>query len=149
MRRHVYGLIATSGLVLASGCVEQKTVVLDQTGAASLGSGGAPRAPRPVVQSSPCSAPRGAGPFEHLQRPISDPAVPIPPRALAEHVRGCAGFKFRIGPSGVPQDITLMAEYPVGYGFGDAGIAKLNGLRWAPADDFAWRYLVINQFPPS
>jgi hypothetical protein len=69
--------------------------------------------------ASACNAPRGSGPYEHLQRPISDPAAAMPPPALA------------------------------GYGFGDAGLGKLNGLRWAPIDDFAWHYLVINEFPRS
>jgi hypothetical protein len=149
VQRHIQRLFVTSIVALTAGCVEQRTVVLNQATAASLAGSGTAGAVKPVAPPSPCSAPRGSGPYEHLQRPVSDPAVPLPPRALAEHVRGCAGLRFRIGPAGAPQDITLVAEYPVGYGFGDAGLAKLNGLRWAPTDDFAWHYLVINQFPHS
>jgi hypothetical protein len=99
--------------------------------------------------AGPCNAPRGSGPFEPLQKPISDREMPFPARAKADHVSGCAGLRFRIGPDGVAQDVTLVAEYPLSYGFGEAGLAKLAVLRWAPRDDLASHYLVINPRAPA
>ncbi len=133
-----------AGVALAAGCQEQRTVVLEQSSAASLAATGAP--PR-IVHSSPCASPRGSGPFERLQQPIGGESVSAPPRAQAAHVAGCAGMRFRIGPDGVPTDVTLVAEYPIGYGFGEAGLYKLKTLRWPPRDDLAWHYLIVNLLP--
>ncbi|MBV9784252.1 MAG: energy transducer TonB [Acidisphaera sp.] len=71
----------------------------------------------------------------------------MPARALAEHVSGCAGVRFRIASDGSPHDITVMAEYPAGYGFGDTARAVIAAARWPPKDDEAWRYLILNMRP--
>ena len=60
--------------------------------------------------------------------------------ALAEHVNGCAGVRFRIGRDGTPRDIQVLADYPVGYGFGDAVQQMVATTRWTPRDDLAWHY---------
>ncbi len=124
-------------------------MVLEQSASANVATDGVPVAsPHRVMHPpSPCASPRGSGPFEPLQPPIANAAVPVPPRAQAEHVAGCAGLRFRIGQDGIATDVTLVAEYPLGYGFGEAGLHKLRILRWSPRDDLAWHYLVVNWFP--
>lgn len=136
---------------LLCGCQIQHTTVLEQASSASLAANGMVVAPPPprrtTVIPSPCQSPPGTGPYEHLSKPMQAASVPMPPRALAEHVRGCAGIRFRIGPDGVPQDITVVADYPAGYGFGEAASDAVSRTRWAPKDDMAWRYLVVNMRP--
>jgi hypothetical protein len=121
-------------------------VVLDQTGSASLAANGAavmpqPR-PRPLL--SPCTAPAGTGPFEHLANPVNHVTVPIPPKALADHVSGCAGVRFRIDPDGTPRDVVALTEYPLGSGFAHTAELAVADFRWPARDDRAWRYLIIN-----
>ena len=142
----VLGLAATAAL---AGCQVQHTTVLEAT--QTNGGGGTPYAVpvhRPVPQHSPCNAPASGGPYEHLSNPVYNPVMTLPEKATAEHVNGCAGVRFRLGPDGVPQDITLVTEYPLGYGFGQYALGKISAMRWAPRDDLSWRFLVINQFQP-
>ena len=97
---------------------------------------------RPVqVAASPCLPPAGTGPFQKMPHPISTQSVNKPLRALAEHVSGCGGVRFRIGPYGEPEDVTVMAEYPLGYGFGETVRQMIVTSRWAPRDDLSWHYL--------
>jgi hypothetical protein len=147
MRRELVGLI--SGTILLAGCQVQRTVVIEQQSAAALAANGAVGGlPRPSIQdTSPCRAPAGTGPFEHLDHAVSGTRVAMPARAMAEHVNGCAGVRFRLSPDGTPRDITLMAEYPTGYGFGATAMAAIAGGRWPAKDDDAWRYVVINMHP--
>jgi len=140
-----------AAMVALAGCQEQKTVVLEQASAGSVAAAGAPAAPtRPApTHGSPCAAPAGTGPFEHVPPPLSSDKVQMPPRAVAEHVRGCAGIRFRIGPDGMPQDISILADYPYGYGFGESGQRIVASAKWAARDDLAWHYLVINMDPDT
>ncbi len=145
-------LIGLAAVLLLASCQEQKTVILEQQSSAALAANAAPPpSPRPrmVAQqdTSPCRAPAGTGPFERLPHPVSSAPVPMPPRALAEHVNGCAGVRFRLAPDGSPTDMTVMAEYPAGYGFGDTASAAITATRWPAKDDQAWRYVVINMHP--
>ena len=134
------GIAACVGL---AGCQEQRTVVVEQQ--AQSAGGVAPVArPQFAVHYSPCAAPRGTGPFEPLTPPVHVESIPKPQRALAEHVNGCAGVRFRIGRDGIPQDIQVMADYPAGYGFGDAVRQMVATSRWTPRDDLAWHYAVKN-----
>ena len=136
-------LIAT---VTLGGCQEQRTVVVAQAQAGSaVGLASPPPAPMPQQQRridilAPCSAPAHSGPFERLPPPVVPGHLPKLARADAEQVTGCAGVRFRVGPDGAPRDITVMADYPVGYGFGDAGAQAIAGTRWSPMDDLSWRY---------
>ena len=132
------------GTALLCGCQVQNTTVVDQAAAAGPASN---HVLVHVMAPSPCAAPAHTGPFEHLTKPRTSSAVPMPPRALAEHVNGCAGVRFRIGPDGSPRDIAVLAEYPLGYGFADTAHAAIATARWAPVDDMAWRYLIINMNP--
>ncbi len=138
------GLCGVLGLV---GCQEQKTVVVEQAQAGGY-AGYQPPPPRPqpppvrhVDILAPCSAPAGTGPFEKLPPAVRGGHVPTLERANAEHVAGCAGVRFRIGADGRARDITVMADYPVGYGFGQAGADAIADTQWAPMDDLSWRYL--------
>lgn len=135
---------------LLAACQEQRTVVLEQSSSANLasntgsGAGMYQAAPRPSLPPSPCIAPAGTGPFERLHKPLSATTIRKPDRALAEHVHGCAGVRFRIGPDGLPRDMVVMAEYPAGYGFGEVAREAIAGSRWEARDDLSWRYLIIN-----
>ena len=71
----------------------------------------------------------------------------MPEKALADHVNGCAGVRFRINTAGWPEDISIAAEYPPGYGFGSSARRWVADARWPARDDAAWRYLVVNIFP--
>jgi hypothetical protein len=44
-------------------------------------------------------------------------------------------------------DVVVMAEYPLGYGFAETARQALGVSRWAPRDDLAWHYIVINRVP--
>jgi|GEM_PF-6978452 hypothetical protein len=144
-------LIGLGAVLVLAGCQEQRTVILEQQSAAAQAANVAPPPPRPraVTQqdTSPCRAPAGTGPFEHLPHVVSSASVPMPPRAMAEHVNGCAGVRFRLAPDGSPTDITVMAEYPAGFGFGATASAAIAASRWPAKDDQAWRYMVINMHP--
>ena len=144
IRTTFLGAAILCGGVPLGGCQVQSTTVVDQTAAAGAAPG---RVAVRVVARSPCAAPARTGPFERLPRPQSGSAVPMPPRALAEHVDGCAGVRFRIGPDGSPRDIMVLAEYPLGYGFGDTAHTLVGVTRWPPKDDTAWHYLVVNMRP--
>ena len=132
------------------GCQVQHTTVLEASATNAGGGGMAYAVPvrRPPPPRSPCAAPSSGGPYEHLSNPIYNPPLTLPDRALAEHVAGCAGVRFRLGADGVPQELTLMTEYPLGYGFGQRAMDKVSAMRWAPRDDLSWRFLVINQIQP-
>ncbi len=136
--------MAICATTMLCGCQVQNTTVVDQTTATGPAS-------RHVVlhiaAPSPCTAPAHTGPFERLTRPQTASAVPMPRRALAERVNGCAGVRFRIGPDGSPRDIAVLTEYPLGYGFADTSRAAIAATRWPPGDDMAWRYLIINMHP--
>lgn len=136
---------------MMAGCQVQHTTVLEQASSATVASNANPAppvAPRPApVRYSPCAAPAGTGPFERLSRPVASSSVPMPPKALAEHVDGCAGVRFRLGPDGAPRDIAVLAEYPLGYGFGATAYAAVAAARWPAKDDEAWRYIIINMHP--
>jgi hypothetical protein len=56
--------------------------------------------------------------------------------------------RFRISPDGTPCDITVVADYPVGYGFGDTAVQSIEAMAWPPRDDLAWHYIVVNINPP-
>ncbi len=119
-------------------------MVVEQSQAAAFSGAQPAPAPRPrVVQTgaSQCLPPAGTGPFQAMPRPISTQSVDKPLRALAEHVSGCGGVRFRIGPNGEPEDVSVMAEYPLGYGFGETVRAMIVTSRWAPRDDLSWHYL--------
>src|SRR5262245_42473208 len=54
-------------------------------------------------------------------------AVPVmragmidPPEAKATHTPGCGAVKFQVAADGKPFNVTVIREYPDGYGFGDA-----------------------------
>jgi hypothetical protein len=128
---------------MVAGCQEQRTIVVEQTQAASMAAAGAPVGAPPAQHkvASPCTPPWGSGPFTPMGKPIHTENVPKPPRALAEHVSGCGGVRFRIGPDGAPEDVEVLADYPVGYGFGDAVRQVVVTSRWAPRDDLSWHYL--------
>jgi hypothetical protein len=150
MRVPPVALLAVLPVLAVAACQEQSTVVVEQSSAAALAANNAalPRPiPRPAPPPSPCAAPAGTGPFEHLTHPVSSADVPMPPKALADHVNGCAGIRFRIGPTGAPQDIQALAEYPLGYGFAHTAAAAVAATRWPARDDTAWRYLIINMHP--
>ncbi|HTZ69543.1 MAG TPA: energy transducer TonB [Acetobacteraceae bacterium] len=138
-------VIAASVAMLA-GCQQQRTVVVEQAAAGSVSATPPmhvlPPLPHPRA-ASPCSAPAGTGPFERLPKPLTSFPVVTPARAKIEHITGCAGVRFRIGPDGHAQDITLMAEYPLGYGFGDAALHWLSTATWPPHDDLAGHYAVL------
>ncbi len=146
-------IFMTAGIaLLLAACQEQRTVVLEQASSSTLAANGVAvpsyqPAPRPSYVPSPCTAPANTGPFERLPHPVSGTTVPMPPRAMAEHVSGCAGVRFRLDADGRPRDIVVMAEYPVGYGFGQTASSAIEGARWPAKDDAAWRYLVINMHP--
>jgi hypothetical protein len=76
--------------------------------------------------------------------PVNHVTVPIPPKALADHVSGCAGVRFRIDPDGTPRDVVALTEYPLGYGFAHTAELAVADFRWPARDDRAWRYLIIN-----
>ena len=76
-----------------------------------------------------------------MGEPVQTASIPKPARAVAEHVNGCGGVRFRIGPNGMPQDIEVMADYPVGYGFGETVRQAVASSRWAPRDDLSWHYV--------
>jgi hypothetical protein len=107
----------------------------------------APPPPRRVAVHTPCDAPAGTGPFEHAPKTIAGEPVRWPERAIAENIAGCAGARFRIGPDGTAQDVTVMAEYPAGYDFGGTLRQALATARWPVRDDLAWHYLVIIRKP--
>jgi pantoate kinase len=71
--------------------------------------------------------------------------ISVPKRAVTEHVRGCAGIRLHIAPDGTPHDITVVAEVPAGYGFGDAAKQAAASMIWAPVNDSKWQYIVFNQ----
>ena len=144
----IMGVIAAAVL---GGCQVQHTTVLEAS-STNGGGGGMPvyvPVRRPASPRSPCTAPAGSGPYEHLSNPIYNPEMALPDRALAAHVNGCAGVRFRLGEDGVPRDVTLVTEYPLGYGFGQRALDKVSAMRWEPKDDLSWRFLVINQVQPS
>jgi hypothetical protein len=131
--------------VSLAGCQEQRTVVVEQAQAGSVAGSGVPAAPPPPVRkpggAMQCEAPWGTGPFTPMGRPVSTVSVPKPARALAEHVSGCGGVRFRIGSDGLPQDVEILAEYPAGYGYGEMVRQMIVSSRWAPRDDLSWHYL--------
>jgi len=143
MRRSVHLATGLAALCALTACQEQRTVVVEQAQASSGAAIGIPAPPpRPQAQgASPCAPPWGSGPFTPMGKPVSTRDVPKPPRALAEHVSGCGGVRFRIGPDGTAQDIEVLADYPVGYGFGDTVRQMIATSRWAPRDDLSWHYL--------
>jgi hypothetical protein len=151
VRAGVTIIAGIGAIAVLAGCQEQKTIVLEQASAGSVAAAGVPAAaPRPPpTHGSPCAAPAGTGPFEHVPPPLSSDKVQMPSRAVAEHVRGCTGIRFRIGSDGLPQDISILAAYPYGYGFGESGQRIVASAKWTPRDDLAWHYLVINMDPDS
>ncbi len=151
-------VLGLGGLVVLAGCQVQHTTVVEQATMASLtarpGNPPPAQAPAPVPRpsaaaSSPCAAPAGTGPYELLPRPVYSANTPMPSRAMAEHVNGCAGIRFRLNPDGTPTDISIVADYPAGYGFGETGRAAVQATRWPGRDDAAWRYFIINMYPRS
>jgi hypothetical protein len=96
---------------------------------------------------SPCTAPAGTGPFERLPKPVGGVPVPMPAKAMADNVRGCAGVRFRIGPDGSTRDVAVLTEYPIGYGFADTAKSIVLKTRWPNQDDLAWRFLIVNMNP--
>jgi hypothetical protein len=74
--------------------------------------------------------------------------ISVPKRVVAERVRGCAGVRLHIAPDGTPHDITVVAEVPPGYGFGDAARQAAASMVWAPFNDTRWQYIVFNEGPP-
>jgi hypothetical protein len=48
----------------------------------------------------------------------------------------------------MPHDITVVADLPPGYGFGDAAKQAAASMVWAPRNDSAWQYIVFNEGPP-
>jgi hypothetical protein len=143
-----FGLTAASllAVIALAACQEQRTVVVEQAQAGSVAAQGTPAVPpRPAPKrhagAAQCEPPWGTGPFTRVGNPISTQPVPKPARALAEHVSGCGGVRFRIGPDGAPQDVDVLAEYPVGYGFGDHVKALIENSRWSPRDDLSWHYV--------
>ena len=150
MRVPPAALLAVLPLLAVAACQEQRTVVVEQSSAAALAANNAapPRPiPRPAPPPAPCTAPAGTGPFEHLTRPVVGGHIVMPPKAVAGHVSGCAGIRFRIGPTGAPEDVQALTEYPLDYGFAPAAIAVIKATRWPARDDTAWRYLIVNMRP--
>jgi hypothetical protein len=146
MRASVTIFASIAAIVALAACQEQKTIVVEQASAGSVAAAGVPAAApphRPAAVHTPCDAPAGTGPFEHFGKPSQSQPVRWPERAISENVAGCAGARFRIGPDGAAQDVTVMAEYPAGYGFGDTIRQALETTRWPGRDDLAWHYLVI------
>jgi hypothetical protein len=136
-----------------AGCQAQKIVVVQQAATANVAAAPPRSHPLPPLEHprprSPCDAPAGTGPFERTPRPVHTQTIPLPPRVLAEHVSGCAGVRFRIGPDGLAHDMTVMADYPPGYGFGETARQAIAASVWAQRDDLAWHYLVLHMNPPA
>lgn len=140
-------LALLSGLA-AAGC--QTTVVTQgsqQAAQAQAGSAAPQQAATRVVVMNPCSPPRGSGPFTRAPNPVNHVQVHWSPRAVAANQPGCAGVKFRIGADGVQRDVEVLAEYPIGYGFGASVADAVKSARWAPTDDLAWHYLDLTVRP--
>jgi hypothetical protein len=105
-----------------------------------------PPLPRPRPPS-PCAAPPGTA-YERPPLPIRQTLISAPKRAVTEHVHGCAGIRLHIAPDGSPHDITVVADLPPGYGFGEAAKQAAANMMWAPRNDSAWQYIVFNEGPP-
>jgi hypothetical protein len=133
------------------GCVEQKTLVTEQASQGTVVAGAAPR-PAPVRHHlSPCAAPAGSGPFERLEPPLNPHGIAIKwsPEAIAANIHGCVGVRYRIGPDGAPHDVTVLTEYPAGFGLGNSVLLAFSDLRWAPRDDLAWHFGIVYHNPPG
>lgn len=96
-----------------------------------------------IAVRSQCEAPPGTGPFEPTQTPTKPVKLPVPPRVLAESLSTCAGVRFRIGGDGAPIDISVLREFPQGYGVGAVAHELIAQSRWAPRDDLAWHYAIF------
>jgi hypothetical protein len=153
MRLQVAVVLAIAMVGGLGGCQDQKTVVVQQAATASVAV--VPPRPHPLPPlphpkpRTPCDAPAGTGPFERTPQPIHTTSIPLSPRSLAEHIAGCAGVRFRIGPDGLAHDITVMADYPLGYGFGETARQTIEAAVWATRDDLAWHYIVFHMNPPG
>ncbi len=154
MRARIVWLSGLSAAFLC-GCQDQKPVVAQQTPSLPLPPT-APPLPKVLPPGlrqmppmphrrhvSPCAAPLGAGPYAHAPKPLHSPTVPVPQRALAEHVAGCAGVSFRIAPDGTPRDVAVVVEYPPGYGFGDTARKVVQSTAWPPMQDKSLHYVNI------
>ncbi len=141
-------LACLTSLVILQACVEDKTVVVQQASQNAVVAGTAPR-PAPARHTSPCAAPAGSGPFERLEAPLNPHGIVInwSPEAVAANVHGCVGVRYRIGPDGAPQDVTVLTEYPAGFGLGNSVLLAFSDLRWKPRDDLAWHYGIVYHNP--
>jgi hypothetical protein len=141
-------LACLTSLVILQACVEDKTVVVQQASQNAVVAGTAPR-PAPARHTSPCAAPAGSGPFERLEAPLNPHGIVISwsPEAVAANVHGCVGVRYRIGPDGAPQDVTVLTEYPAGFGLGNSVLQAFSDLRWKPRDDLAWHFGIVYHNP--
>ena len=55
-------------------------------------------------------------------------------KAIAQHVSGCGGVAYYIGQDGVPRDVRLVTEGPLGYGYGSAAVAAVKASRYSPRE---------------
>jgi len=99
-----------------------------------------PQAAPPNLATA-CAEPWGSGPFTEAGPMHSAAPITPPPRAAREHVRGCAGLRFRIGGDGLPTDIEVLVEAPDGYGFGEVAAQALGASRWAARRDESFHYI--------
>ena len=72
-----------------------------------------------------------------------------PPRAAESNVAGCAVVLLTIDQTGHPNAVQVVADYPPGFGFGEA--VKMAALRTAyPSGYDGWsRYMTVTFKPPN
>lgn len=132
MRSHLPRILLLAVPLLA-GCTRNTLLVV------------VPNQPHPLAAR--CAPPPGT--VYTSPGPANPDAAPIMPEpALQAHMAGCAGIAFRLDADGAPRDIRLVAEYPLGYGFGAAGIESLAASRYhPPVHDDSQHYLTVVMVP--
>ncbi len=133
-------LLAIFATCFLAGC-EQRTVVLNsnQNANVSAQSAGVRNGPFTGIGAQ-CKPPANANTYPPPNFVVKASPV-IPQRAHDEKVEGCSGVKFRIASDGSVVDATIVTEYPLNYGFGDATVQFLTASKFpASSDNTKWYY---------
>ena len=64
---------------------------------------------------------------------LNNPPLKFPPRALREDVSGLAELTFIVNERGMVEQISVLKEEPVGYGFANSAIQSAGQLHFKPA----------------
>jgi TonB family protein len=126
-------LMAGSALTLAvAGCTTNTVVMV------------VPQANRPMMT---CWIPDDAAKHYLIPHDTARVDAVAPEAARQKHVAGCAAVTFQLNREGKATNVSVLREFPPGYGYGEAVSEAIRKSRFAPPaskDDLYYRATAIN-----